>query len=456
MRLARRAGGVLEPQRMLKQQQTIKRAVSFSGIGIHTGSKVNMTWKPAPVDHGIKFVRVDLDSKPVIEPHIRNIRDVTRWTTIGSDHSVIHTVEHVLATLNGYGIDNLLIELDGNEPPVGDGSSKPFVQMVKQADIQPQEGKREIFQPREVVHVEVGDSMAIVLPSEQLRVSCTIHFGKPGLDAQFLSLAVEPETFETQISPARTFAFYEEIQYLIDKGLIKGGSLENAVLIRNESILATEPLRFRDEFVRHKILDIVGDITLLGRPLAAHIVVIRPGHALNAELTKALARLVEKQEPTVAFAPPLPAGAGTGEAAMDVMKLLNIMPHRYPFLLVDRILKIEGEEKIVGLKNVTINEPFFQGHFPGHPIMPGVLQLEAIAQVAGVLMLGAAENAGKVAYFMSANNVKWRKPVRPGDQLIIEVEMGKARGKIGKAKGICKVAGEIVSEAEVMFSIVDS
>lgn len=437
---------------MLKQQQTIKRAVSFSGTGIHTGSKVNMTWKPAPVDHGIKFVRVDLETKPVIEPHIANVRDVTRWTTIGADHAVIHTVEHVLATLAGYGIDNILIELDGNEPPVGDGSSKPFVAMVKQAGIQPQEGKREIFQPREVIHVEVGDSMAIVLPSEQLRISATVHFGKPGLDAQFLSLAVEPETFETQISPARTFAFYDEIQYLIDKGLIKGGSLENAVVIRNESILATEPLRFRDEFVRHKILDVLGDITLLGRPLAAHIVVIRPGHAANAELTKALARALEKEEPNIQFAPPAPVSAPT-ESAMDIVKLLNILPHRYPFLLVDRIVTIE-EEKIVGLKNVTMNEPFFQGHFPGHPIMPGVLQLEAIAQVAGVLMLRASENAGKVAYFMSANNVKWRKPVRPGDQLIIEVEMSKSRGKIGKAKGICKVAGEIVSEAEVMFSVV--
>ena len=440
---------------MLKQQQTIKHAVSFAGIGIHTGNKVSMTWKPAAVDHGIKFVRTDLDGKPVIEPLIRNIGDTTRWTTVGNNGTVIHTVEHVLATLTGYGIDNVLIELDGNEPPVGDGSSKPFVKMVKEAGIQPQEGKREIFQPREIVHVEVGDSLAVVLPSDQLRVSCTIQFGKPGLDAQFLSLAIEPETFETQISPARTFAFYDEIQYLIDKGLIKGGSLENAVLIRNETILATEPLRFRDEFVRHKILDVLGDITLLGRPLAAHIVVIRPGHALNAELTKALARVLEKEQPTaVSFAPPLSAETPT-ESAMDIVRLLSILPHRYPFLMVDRILKIEGDEKIVGMKNVSINEPYFQGHFPGHPIMPGVLQLEAMAQVAGVLMLKGGESAGKVAYFMSANNVKWRKPVRPGDQLIIEIEMGKSRGKIAKAKGVCKVGGEVVSEAEVMFSIVD-
>ena len=439
---------------MLKQQQTIKREVTFTGIGIHTGHKVTMTWRPAPVDHGIKFVRADLETKPVIEPRIANIGDVTRWTTIGSNGAVIHTVEHVLATLTGYGIDNVLIELNANEPPIGDGSSLPYVRMVKEAGIQPQEGKREIFQPREAVHVELGESLAVVLPSDQLRISCTIHYGKPGLDAQFLSLAIDPETFETQIAPARTFAFFEELTYLMDKGLIKGGSLENAVLIRNESILATSPLRFRDEFVRHKILDVLGDITLLGAPLAAHIVVVRPGHGANAELTKRLAALREKSQPApVPFVPPAAAPA---ESAMDILQLLRTLPHRYPFLLVDRIIKIEGNEKITGLKNVTINEPFFQGHFPGHPIMPGVLQLEAIAQVAGVLMLRADDSAGKVAYFMSANNVKWRKPVRPGDQLVIEVEMGKSRGRIGKAHGVCRVGGEVVSEAEVMFSIMDA
>ena len=440
---------------MFKQQQTIKRPVTFAGTGIHTGNKVNMTWKPAPVDHGIKFVRVDLDSRPVIEPHIRNVGDTTRWTTIGSNGAVIHTVEHVLAALSGSGIDNLLIELDGNEPPVGDGSAKPFVEMVKEAGLQPQEGQREIFQPREIIHVAAGESFAIVLPSDQLRVSCTIHFGKPGLDAQYLSLAIEPETFATQLAGARTFAFYDEIQFLMDKGLIKGGSLENAMLIRGDTLLATEPLRYRDEFVRHKILDIIGDLTLLGRPLAAHIVVVRPGHGLNAEITKALTKLLEKTKPVpAAYTPPLPADVPV-TAAMDIVSLLNVMPHRYPFLMIDRILKIEGEQKIVGLKNVTVNEPYFQGHFPGHPIMPGVLQLEAMAQVAGILMLRAGENAGKVAYFMSANNVKWRKPVRPGDQLIIEIEMGRSRSKIAKATGVCKVAGEVVSEAEVMFSIMD-
>lgn len=430
----------------------------MTGTGVHTGNKVTMTWKPAPVDHGIKFVRVDLDSKPVIEPLVANVGDTTRWTTLTAGSTVIHTVEHVLATLSGCGIDNVLIELDANETPVGDGSALPFLKLLEQAGLQPQEGQREVFQPKEAIHVEVGDSLAIVLPSDQLRISCTIQFGRPGLDAQFLSLAIEPDTFQTQIAPARTFAFHDEIQHLIDKGLIKGGSLENAVLIRGESILATAPLRFRDEFVRHKILDVLGDLTLLGRPLAAHVVVVRPGHGANAELVRALTKAAERMKPAALPLPaPLPAqppAEGVGPVAMDIMGLLNVMPHRYPFLMIDRVIKIEAN-KIVGLKNVTINEPFFQGHFPGHPIMPGVLQLEAMAQVAGILLLKQGDSQSQVAYFMSANDVKWRKPVRPGDQLIIEVVLGKARGRIAKASACCKVGGEIVSEAEVMFAIVD-
>lgn len=441
---------------MVKQQQTIKRAVSFSGIGIHTGNKVSMTWKPAPVDHGIKFVRADLESRTVVEPLAANLGDVTRWTTIQSGNVAVHTVEHVLAALNAFGVDNVLIELDGNEPPVGDGSSKRFVEMIHEAGIQPQEGKCEPFSPQQPLYVEKDGALAIVLPSDHLQVSCTIHYGKPGLDAQYLSLAITPETFETQLSGARTFAFFEDLHYLMDKGLIKGGSLENAVLIRNETVLATEPLRYRDEFVRHKILDIVGDLALLGRPLAAHVVVVRPSHALNAELTKALTKVMEKGKPVVPaepFVPAMPA-MPSKEVALDIMRVLGILPHRYPFLMVDRVLKVETD-KVVALKNVTVNEPYFQGHFPGHPIMPGVLQLEAMAQVAGILMMRPGENEGKVAYFMSANNVKWRRPVRPGDQLIIEVTMGKMRGKIGKANGVCKVGDDVVSEAEVMFTIVD-
>jgi UDP-3-O-[3-hydroxymyristoyl] N-acetylglucosamine deacetylase/3-hydroxyacyl-[acyl-carrier-protein] dehydratase len=272
--------------------------------------------------------------------------------------------------------------------------------------------------------------------------------------APILSVTVDGDTFESQIAPARTFAFYEDIEPLMDKGLIKGGSLENAVIIRGTSILSKEPLRFKDEFVRHKILDIIGDVSLLGRPLCGHIFAVRPSHAANHEFTRALAKQYAKDKGRPVTTPAVATSLASGEVALEAARLLNVIPHRYPFMMVDRILKIE-DTRIVGVKNVTINEPFFQGHFPGHPVMPGVLQIEAIAQVAGVLMLRRSANEGKVAYFMSADKVKFRKLVIPGDQLIIEAELTKARSNIGKAHGQIKVNGEVVSEAEVTFTIVD-
>jgi len=245
--------------------------------------------------------------------------------------------------------------------------------------------------------------------------------------------------------------------------LIKGGSLENAVVIREDAVLTTEPLRYPEEFVRHKILDLIGDLSLAGAPLAGHVIAVKPGHAANCELARLIGLEIRKPlEAARSFAPPPPPPAAPGEGpvelkegeALDTARLMKILPHRYPFLMVDKITKIEGE-KIVGVKNVTVNEPYFQGHFPNHPIMPGVLQLEAIAQVAGVMMLRQAENFGKLAYFISAESVRWRKPVRPGDMLVIAVELTKSRGKIGKAKGVCSVDGETVSEAEVTFMLFD-
>jgi UDP-3-O-[3-hydroxymyristoyl] N-acetylglucosamine deacetylase/3-hydroxyacyl-[acyl-carrier-protein] dehydratase len=254
----------------------------------------------------------------------------------------------------------------------------------------------------------------------------------------------------------------EEIEYLIKNGLIKGGSLENAVVIRDDAILTTEPLRYPEEFVRHKILDIIGDLSLVGRPVAAHVIAVKPSHMANCEIARQI--LQQMRQPLDAarsFAPPPPPPKPEGEAValrdgdeLDTARLMKILPHRYPFLMVDKIIKIEGT-KIIGVKNVTANEPYFQGHFPNHPIMPGVLQLEAIAQVAGVMMLRQADNFGKLAYFMSAESVRWRKPVRPGDTMVIDVELTKSRGKIGKAKGICLVNGETVSEAEVTFMLFD-
>jgi len=313
----------------------------------------------------------------------------------------------------------------------------------------------------------VGESMMSAFPHDRLKVSCT-SADKQGRFTQFFSLEITPETWKRELAHARTFCFYEEIEFLIKNGLIRGGSLENAVVIRDDAVLTTEPLRYPDEFVRHKMLDILGDLALLGRPLCGHVVAIKPSHTANCELARQIA--AQARRPLMAartFTPPgtkAPTAAKAESASTapveegvvyDTLQLMRILPHRYPFMMVDKITRMEGT-KVVGVKNVSINEPYFQGHFPNHPIMPGVLQLEAIAQVAGVLMLAQPDNAGKPAYFMSAESVKWRKPVRPGDILTVEVELLKMRGKIGKAKGTCLVRGEAVSEAEVTFMVVDS
>ncbi|MBU6402815.1 MAG: 3-hydroxyacyl-ACP dehydratase FabZ, partial [Verrucomicrobia bacterium] len=317
------------------------------------------------------------------------------------------------------------------------------------------------------LEITIGDAVLSVFPHDRLKISCT-SADRQGRFTQFYSVELTPEAWLHELAPARTFCFFEEIEALIKHGLIKGGSLENAVVIRDDAVLTTEPLRFPDEFVRHKILDVLGDLSLLGRPLCGHVMAIKPSHAANCELARQL--VAQARRPLVAaqtFGPPASAPKPTPTAqtpvepftvgdgdVLDTMQIMKILPHRYPFLMVDKVVNIQGN-RITGIKHVSINEPYFVGHFPNHPIMPGVLQLEAIAQVAGILMLRQAENMGKLAYFMSAENVKWRKPVRPGDVLVIEVEMTKARPKLGKAKGTCSVEGEVVSEAEVAFVLSD-
>ena len=349
--------------------------------------------------------------------------------------------------------------------------------MIDSVGATPMAEAREPYRIKDPIELQVGESMVSIFPHDKLKVSCTSADGGNRF-TEFYSIEVSPDNWRKELAHARTFCFFEEIEYLYKSGLIKGGSLENAVVIRDDAVLTNEPLRYPEEFVRHKILDIIGDLSLLGRPLQGHVIAIRPSHQSNVELVKAIQTQMRK--PLVAaqtFAPPpqplererpvtveKPAVVKTSEpagepmvrdgATLDIMQVMKALPHRPPFLMVDRVTKIEGN-KITAMKQVTIGEPYFQGHFPAHPIMPGVLQLEAIAQVAGILMMRQAENAGKLAYFMSAESVKWRKPVRPGDTLIIDVEMTKSRGKIGKAKGVCSVNGEPVSEAEVTFMLID-
>ncbi len=420
-----------------------------------------MTLLPAGPNTGLRFRRVDLEGRPEVEARVENVAETNRSTTLSKGNVKVHTVEHVLSALSGMGVDNAVIELDANEPPIGDGSSREFGRLIAGAGLAVQAERREEFRLAQPIEMQVGESTMSAFPHDRFKITCTSS-DRQGRFTQLYSVEVTPETWARELAPARTFCFFEEIEYLIKHGLIRGGTLENAVVIRDDAVLTTEPLRFAEEFVRHKILDIVGDLALVGRPLGMHVIAVCPSHAANCELARQVAAQVRK--PVVAaqsFTPPA-RGAGTAAAGsplpegvpLDTGQIMRLLPHRYPFLMVDRVVKVEGNQ-IVGVKNVSINEPFFQGHFPGHPIMPGVLQLEAMAQVAGILMLRQAENAGKLAYFMSAENVKWRKPVRPGDVLVIEVELTKARGKIGRAKGVCRVEGEPVSEAEVTFMLME-
>jgi len=439
------------------QQQTINGPASFSGVGLHSGNQVTMTFLPAPPNSGVRFRRVDLEGKPEIEARVEHVVETNRSTTLAKGHTRIHTVEHVLAAFAGFGIDNAVVELDANEPPVGDGSAREYCKMIETTGIVPQDERRDIYEVTAPIELEMGETVMTLFPHEVFKISCT-SADRQGRFTQFYSTEVSPKSWQKELSQARTFCFYEEIEFLIKNGLIKGGSLENAVVIRDDAVLTNEPLRYPEEFVRHKMLDILGDLSLLGRPVHGHLIAVKPSHAANCELVRRIAAQMRKPQ---TFGPPPHARAGRSlpdafvpgmelPAELDIEGVMRVLPHRYPFLMVDRIAKIDGN-RVTGIKSVSINEPFFQGHFPGHPIMPGVLQLEAIAQVAGILMLRHAENAGQIAYFMSAEDVKWRKPVHPGDTLVIEVEMTKIRGKLGKAKGICKVQGEIVSEAEVTF-----
>jgi UDP-3-O-[3-hydroxymyristoyl] N-acetylglucosamine deacetylase/3-hydroxyacyl-[acyl-carrier-protein] dehydratase len=432
-------------------QHTLGKTAGFTGTALHTGEKVTLKLQPAPVDHGIKFKRKDLQEEPTIDAQIDNLKTVERATTIGEGSLRVHTIEHVLSALSAMGVDNAVVEMDANEPPIADGSATAYVELVKKAGVVAQEASRKFFDVREPMHVESkSGSLLILLPDDKFRISCT-QAGPANRFTQFLSTEVTPSIFEREIAPARTFVYYEDVQPLIDKNLIKGGSLENAIVVRGDSVLSKEPLRFQDEFVRHKILDVIGDLALLGSRIHGHIVAVKPGHSVNAELVRAIAREQARSMAVAIKQPPL-----RGEGGLDTDELMQILPHRYPFLMVDRIIRFEGDNKITGVKSVTINEPFFQGHFPGHPVMPGVLQVEAMAQVACILLFRLAKTSGRLGYFMSADQVKFRKPVVPGDTLFIHAELTKSRGnRLARANCHCIVNDAVVSEGELMFAFFD-
>jgi len=463
---------------MVVQQRTIKQPASIRGIGLHTGSVATLTFRPAPVNSGIRFRRVDLGGSPEVPAIVDHVVDISRGTTIGIGEARIHTVEHVLAAIAGLQIDNIVIELDANEPPVADGSARPFVDVLLSAGFEKQGAPKDyliIDQPVRYRNDEKGVDI-VALPTDDYRITVMVDYHNPALGSQHTGLFDLEKEFINEFAPCRTFCFLHEVEMLHDQGLIRGGNLDNAIVIVDRDLTPEElkrvsaklgikdsvilgsngvinnrPLLFPNEPARHKLLDMMGDLALIGVPLKAQILAARPGHASNIEFARKIRKLYQQNKIVRKFQHERKEGV-----IFDINAIQRILPHRYPFLLVDKIIDFRMDESIVGVKNVTLNEPFFEGHFPGQPIMPGVLILEGMAQTGGILLLNGTENPGdKLVYFMGINNAKFRKPVLPGDELVFELHMVSRRSRVCQMNGKAFVDGQLVAEAEMMASIVD-
>ena len=432
-------------------QRTLAGAVSFEGVGLHTGERGRVTFRPAPVGSGVNFVRTDLPGAPVVRVRPENaVFDprAARRTILQQGDVQIHTMEHLLAAVVGIGLDNVLVETSTLEiPEPADGSAEPIGRMLREAGLVEQDRpRRHIKITKPVTWQDNGVELRAV-PHHGYRVTFTIDYDHPLIGRQTLSLDITPETFLKQIAPARTFVLERDLESLRRNGWIKGGSLASAVVVgENGRILNPEGLRFSDEFVRHKILDLLGDLALLGGPLLGHVTALRSGHQGHVAFVHRLKQTL-----------PLPGRRpGSSPEEWDVTAIMDIMPHRYPFLLVDRITRIDEGHSIEGTKNVTINEPFFQGHFPGHPIMPAVLIIEAMAQVGGLLLLNSIEDPNdKLMYFMGIDGARFRRPVTPGDQLRFRLTLLRHRGGTAKMRGEAFVEDQLVAEAELLAMVVD-
>ncbi|MFH0762523.1 MAG: bifunctional UDP-3-O-[3-hydroxymyristoyl] N-acetylglucosamine deacetylase/3-hydroxyacyl-ACP dehydratase [Candidatus Omnitrophota bacterium] len=438
----------------MDKQRTISKELTLSGTGLHTATKVTITFKPAEADTGIQFVRMDIPAKPHIPATIANLLSQDRShrrTSVGKDGFEVHTIEHLMAALAGMGIDNLYIEIDSQEVPGFDGSSRNFIDALLKAGIKEQDKPRQYYLIKEPVFLEEEGASVMAVPSQELKVSYTLSYDHPLLRIQFKELSLNQEAFLNELASARTFCLEEEAQGLQRKGIGCGANYENTLVVGKNGVIKNE-LRYEDEFVRHKILDLLGDLYVLGQPLKGHIIALKSGHSLNLKLLKKLDQQRQRYSS---------AGVGAGShlqlgEQLDVTQIMQVLPHREPFLFVDKIISLEKGKHATGLKNVTINDYFFKGHFPGRPVMPGVLIVEAMAQVGGVMMLVPEENRGKLAYFMAADNIKFRKTVVPGDQLILDVVAGKIKSKTGQVHGKALVDGKVVAEADLMFALVEA
>jgi UDP-3-O-[3-hydroxymyristoyl] N-acetylglucosamine deacetylase/3-hydroxyacyl-[acyl-carrier-protein] dehydratase len=413
------------------KRRTIARPVSLEGIGLHLGAACQLTFRPGTSGAGILFRRIDLAGAPTIPARADRAVLAERHTQLGENPVCVHTVEHVLAAVVGCGIDDLEIDINAGEPPIMDGSGAPFADALVAAGIVEHAGEVKYLTIRTPMTFADGESTYEVVPSPDLELDVTIDFPHAMIGRQRGCYRVTPETFARDLGPARTFGFVHEVESLRAKGLIQGASLDNAIVLDENGVIGAT-LRWPDEFVRHKALDCLGDLALAGARVRARVVAYKPSHRGTVRLVRAMQEAIAKET-----------------KVLDIDEIMKVLAHRYPFLLVDRILELT-EKRVVGLKNVTINEPFFQGHFPGHPIMPGVLIIEAMAQVGGMLLMGSVPNPeNKVVYFTSLNNVKWRRPVKPGDQLRFELDLLQVRGMMCKMSGIAKVDGQVVCEAEM-------
>jgi UDP-3-O-[3-hydroxymyristoyl] N-acetylglucosamine deacetylase/3-hydroxyacyl-[acyl-carrier-protein] dehydratase len=437
---------------MNRFQTTLDKAVSCRGVGLHLGKETTITFNPAPPDTGYVFVRTDVESRPSIRvcpENVRMIEEQARRTTLGENYFEVHTVEHVLSALYGLEIDNAIIEIDSDEPPEpADGSVSSFVAILKEAGVATlNRHPRKMFKITEPVSLEYFGATLTVVPYSGLRISFTIDYDIKAIGTQYLSLDITPDTFTEEIAPARTFCLYRDVKALQEKGLIKGGTLDNAVVIGDDGIMNDNPLRFPDEFVRHKILDLIGDLSLLGIRLEGHVISAKSGHASNVQFVKKIK--------SVYHGSITKAEKHLSDRKWDIQDVMRLLPHRYPFLLVDKVLEIDPGRRIVGLKNVTINEPFFQGHFPGSPIMPGVLVVEAMAQVGGLMLFDNVEDPSEwLVYFGGIDKVRFRKPILPGDQVRFELEMIHNRGRLSRMRGVAFVDDRIAAEAELTAMLV--